>query len=70
MIPDDTPQRIGQRPRGVSHRRTDLCLVPPAPDDPENWKKLMNLLFVNEEDELFVWARGVRRVVVVVEASA
>ncbi len=41
--------------------RADLRLVPPPPDDAENWTKLMNLLFLYEQDQLFVWARGVRR---------
>ncbi len=67
MITPNAPQRIGQQLRGVSHTpptgRTDLRLAPPAPDDPEAWKRLMNLLFVNEEDELFRWLRSVRAVV-------
>ncbi len=35
----------------------------PPPDDAENWTKLMNLLFLYEQDQLFVWARGVRHAV-------
>ena len=35
----------------------------PPPTDPESWKRLMNFLFVHEEDALFRWLRGVRRVV-------
>ena len=37
--------------------------VVPPPTDRESWKRLMNFLFVHEEDALFRWLRGVRRVV-------
>ena len=33
----------------------------PPPTDRANWKKLMNFLYVHEEDALFRWLRGVRR---------
>ena len=33
------------------------------PTDAEHWKRLMNFLFVHEEDALFRWLRGVRRAV-------
>lgn len=29
----------------------------PAPTDPEMWKRLLNLLYINEEDELFRWTK-------------
>lgn len=61
--PRDVPRALTPPPNG----RADLRLVPPAPDDAESWKRLMNVLFVHEEDELFVWARGVRAAL---EASA
>ena len=47
----------------ASDRRRSLHLVPPAPTDAENWKKLMNFLFVHEQDQLFVWLRSVRAAV-------
>lgn len=44
-----------------------LRLVPPPPDDFENWKRLLNLLFILEEDRLFEWLRLVREEIVRVE---
>ena len=32
-------------------------------DDPEAWHKLLNTLYIHEEDELFKWAKVVRAVV-------
>jgi len=37
--------------------------APPLPTDAEKWKRLMNHMYGCEEDRLFVWLRGVRRVV-------
>lgn len=37
---------------------------PPRPvTDPEMWKRLLNHLYINEEDELFRWATSVRAAV-------
>jgi hypothetical protein len=44
-----------------------MHLVPPAPTDAENWKKLMNYLFVYERDQLFIWLRSVGAAVVSAE---
>ena len=73
-LPEKKPRHSGERPRGICCTsttppggRADLRLVPPPANDPESWIRLMNLLFVSEEDDLFVWARGVRAAV---EASA
>lgn len=45
-------------------------LVPPPPDDPENWIRLLNFLYLHEQDQLFVWLRGVRQAVEEAEARA
>lgn len=54
-------------PKLTARGRANLRLVPPSPDDPENWIKLMNLVFISEEDQLFTWLRSVRAAL---EASA
>ncbi len=41
-----------------------LRLVPPPPTDAENWKRLMNFVYVHEEDALFEWLREVRAAIV------
>lgn len=70
MLPERKRRHAGERPRGIPRTptvpkggRADLRLVPPDPGDPESWKRLMNLLFVSEQDELFAWAQGVRAAV-------
>ncbi len=74
MLPEENRQHPRGRLRDVSRvtmpppsGRADLRLAPPTADDPEYWRRLMNHLFLAEEDELFAWLRNVRAVV---EASA
>ena len=37
--------------------------VPPLPTDERCWRRLLNVLYLAEEDELFRWAQLVRQVV-------
>jgi hypothetical protein len=37
-----------------------LRQVPPPVDSEYHWKKLMNFLFLHEQDALFEWLRTVR----------
>ncbi len=62
MLPE-RPPAAPRTPKLTARGRTNLRLVPPSPDDPENWKRLMNVLFIHEEDALFRWARSVRAAV-------
>ncbi len=41
----------------------NLKLVPPPIDDPEQWKRLLNYLYVTKQDSLFCWLQDVRRYV-------
>ncbi len=59
-VPPVYPTRT---PKLTARGRANLRLVPPSPNDPENWKRLMNVLFIHEEDALFHWARSVRATV-------
>ncbi len=40
-----------------------LRLVPPPPDSAEMWKRLLNRLYLDEEDELFKWAKATREAI-------
>ena len=40
--------------------RPKLKVVLSTPDDPYMWKRLLNRLYLYEEDELFRWAKTVR----------
>jgi hypothetical protein len=40
-----------------------LTLVPPPPDDERMWRRLLNHVYLCEEDELFRWLRSVRQAV-------
>jgi hypothetical protein len=42
----------------MTDRRLTLC--PSPPDDEKLWARLLNHLYLCEEDELFRWARRVR----------
>ena len=44
-----------------------LRLVPLPPTDPEMWKRLLNRLYLLEEDDLFRWANEVRAAVIAAE---
>ncbi len=47
----------------MSRGRMRLRMVPPPPDDEQCWNKLLNYLFLKEQDALFRWLKGVRRTV-------
>lgn len=49
--------------------KNQLQLVPLPLDDPEYWKRLMNLLLILEKDRLFEWLREVRKEVIRAEAE-
>lgn len=40
-----------------------MRLAPPPPTDEANWRRLLNLVYIAEEDALFVWLRSVREAV-------
>ena len=41
-------------------RPTMLRLAPPPIDHEPSWRRIMNLLYLHEQDQLFAWLRGVR----------
>ncbi len=56
--------------RPLPARPDFLRPVPPPPDSEYMWRRLMNFLFVHEQDDLFVWLRSVRAVVEDAEKKA
>jgi hypothetical protein len=42
-------------------RARPLQLVLPPIDDPDAWRRLLNLLYLHKQDELFRWAQTVRK---------
>ena len=44
-------------------RRPNLGSVPPPVDSKHHWRRLMNLVYLAEEDALFRWLRQVRATV-------
>jgi hypothetical protein len=34
-----------------------LRAVPPPPGDPESWQRLLNVLYLHGQDDLFRWSK-------------
>ena len=49
--------------RAPTGRPDFLRPVPPPIDHEPSWRRLMNLLYLHEQDQLFAWLRGVRAAV-------